>query len=145
MSRSRSLGLVVSLLMMTMGAIAAHKALVHQDDYLYGEIVVIKGTVQEVHSEDGTSVPCAGQYLLFQRADCKRCLIATTTDMDGNYFIRVSRGKYRLIVREGNRIGETYDVIAPDQSRYLDATEDTQFDIKLRPSPFELQLTPPAN
>ena len=53
-------------------------------------------------------------------------------DAKGDYSIRVGRGRYKLIVY--NPSPPTYDMIAPGQDRYVEASprlQDTRFDIKL--------------
>ena len=61
-------------------------------------------------------------YLVFQREDCKKCLVATWTNLDGNYQILVGRGRYKVISRDSRGGGApSYDMLAPDQPRYIDA------------------------
>ena len=91
----------------------------HRDDFVYNRIVQIKGHVTIVGQPD---VIASGMYLVFQRDGCKDCLVATHTDIDGNYQIFVGRGRYKLIVRDGSREGEMTDSLPPDQPRYINAT-----------------------
>ena len=108
-----------------------------EDDDLYNEIVTIRGKVKAMQSESENASIRIGAYLIFQRTDCKKCLIATTTDENGGYEIKVSKGKYRLIVRGGTQEGKMFDVLSANQSRYLEVKvpQDKQvieFDILLR-------------
>lgn len=99
------------------------------DEELYKQMVTIKGKVQIFNPDLGITLG-NGIYLLFQRDDCKRCVIATTTDAQGNYQIRVGQGRYRVIAE--NQSPVLYDMLAPHQPRFINATEqDNQFDIKL--------------
>lgn len=101
-------------------------------DHVYNEMVAITGTVTILnHSELGVT-PDSGAYLVFQRADCKRCLVATHADANGKYKVIVGRGKYKVIYY--NPSPPTYDLLAPDQPRYVTATkflEDNVFDIRV--------------
>jgi hypothetical protein len=100
----------------------------------YNKIVTIKGHV-EVRLSGQEPLHGSGAYLVFQREGCTDCLVATHADANGDYRILVGRGRYRLIVY--NPSPPNYDLIAPDQPRYVDAVphlQDTQFDIKLIPA-----------
>ena len=102
----------------------------HQmDEDLYKQMVTIKGKV-EVLNQDLAITPGNGIYLLFQRDDCKRCVIATTADAQGNYQIRVGQGRYRVIAEKQTPVLD--DMLAPSQPRFINATEqNNQFDLKL--------------
>ena len=90
------------------------------DDYLYNEIVTVRGRVTASQSGKKDFAVRANAYLILQRTDCKKCLVGVNADENGNYEIKVSQGKYRLIVREGTREGEMYNILAPNQPRYLE-------------------------
>ena len=90
-----------------------------RDDFVYNRIVQIKGHVTLVNQPD---VRASGMYLVFQREGRKDCLVATHTDVLGNYQVFVGRGRYKLIVREGTREGEMIDSLPGDQPRYINAT-----------------------
>lgn len=102
------------------------------DVYLYNEIVTIKGRVQLLNHPVYGKVPAGGQYLVFQREGCKRCLVATHADKDGNYQIMVGKGKYKIIVF--NPAPPTFDLLAPDQPRFVTASilGETVFDINIK-------------
>ena len=100
-------------------------------DGIYNKIVTIKGHV-EVRVSSLEPLRGSGAYLVFQRDGCNDCLVATHADASGDYKILVGRGRYRLIVYNPSR--PNFDLLAPDQPRYIDAVprlQDTQFDIKL--------------
>jgi len=102
------------------------------DDDAYNRMVTIKGHVEILNNPELGRTPASGAYLVFQRDGCKNCLVGTYADANGNYSIRVGRGRYKLIVY--NPSPPTYDMIAPGQPRYVEASpglHDTQFDIKL--------------
>lgn len=107
----------------------------HKDDNLYDQLVTIKGKVQILNHPELGRAEGVGIPLLFQRDGCKECLIATRTDTNGSYELTVSRGRYRVIVRETRGGGApSYDLLAPDQPRYVNATSSVQaneFDLRV--------------
>ncbi|HZE69528.1 MAG TPA: hypothetical protein VE135_08410 [Pyrinomonadaceae bacterium] len=101
-------------------------------DGAYNRMVTIKGHVEILNNPELGRTAGSGAYLVFQRHGCNDCLVGTYADANGDYKIRVGRGRYKLIVY--NPSPPTYDMIAPGQPRYVDASpklQDTQFDIKL--------------
>jgi hypothetical protein len=123
------------LLILIAGAIVCARAEPH-DDEVYNQIATIKGNVQILNHPELGRTAASNEFLVFQRDGCKLCLVATRTDLDGNYQIFVGHGRYRIIVR--NPSPPTYDMLAPGQPRYVEATsplQDTHFDIKLRLPP----------
>src|SRR5437764_13673029 len=119
--------MVVGVLELILGR--GHEAL---NEDVYNQMVTIKGKVEILNHPELGRTPGNGIYLLFQRDDCKRCLIATTANAEGKYQLRVGRGRYKIIV--DNPSPPTYDMLAPDQQRFITATsivQETQFDIKL--------------
>ena len=110
------------------------------DEKVYdGRIQYLKGKVIYLNHPDIGQMPATGQYLVFQRQDCKDCLVATNTDAEGNYKILVGVGRYKLIVQEracdyGGNCPPCHNLLPPDQPQYVDVekapvTED--FNIKL--------------
>jgi hypothetical protein len=98
----------------------------------YNRMVTIKGHVEILNNPELGRTPGSGAYLVFQRVGCSDCLVGTYADTNGDYKIRIGRGRYKLIVY--NPSPPTYDMIAPGQSRYIEASpklQDTTFDIKL--------------
>lgn len=109
-----------------------------EDDQLYNQFVTIRGAVKVTEPQaQKTSVP-VGTALIFQRTDCKRCLAVAVTDENGEYKLRVGKGKYRLVVRNCGLVNQSLDCLAPDQQRIVDANNtilDNVFNVKLvRPS-----------
>lgn len=101
------------------------KPYLSDDDRVYdGRIQQVKGTVVYLE-KDGEKIPASGQYLVFQRTDCKDCLVATHTDLEGNYKLFLGVGKYKLIVQFKNCgyapvedcAGHNY--LASEQPQYL--------------------------
>jgi hypothetical protein len=118
--------LAAIFILLALASSGAGQKRAHPDDYLNNEIVTIKGKVIVFSLREGNEPSVGNQWgLIFQRADCKKCFIYTQADCDGNYKIQVSRGKYRVIARYGNRIGEMVDTLAPSQTRTVDATPRT--------------------
>jgi hypothetical protein len=108
---------------------------VHDDDKLYDQLVTIKGKVEILNHPDLGRTPGSHMALLFQFDSCKKCLVVARTDADGKYQIGLSRGRYRLIVRDARGGGApSYDLLAHDQTRYVDATsiiKPNEFDVRI--------------
>lgn len=124
--------LLVSVLVLGIISIVIRASFRDDDSEVYNRIVAIKGNVQLLNQPEYGKVPAGGQYLVFQRDGCKSCLVATHADKDGNYKILVGKGKYKVIVHNPSSV--TYDMLAPDQARFVTANsiiQDTQFDINL--------------
>jgi hypothetical protein len=105
----------------------------HEDDYIYDQLITIRGRVGVFNRAEQQVVAASGAYLIFQRVGCNQCLVATTTDIEGNYSIRVGRGRYRIVYRD-ILSDPSRDVLAPDQPRYVDVTseaQEKQFNINL--------------
>ena len=107
----------------------------HPDDDVFNEIVLIKGHVTILNHPELGRTAGNGVYLVFQREGCRNCLIATSTDMDGNYQILGGRGRYKVISRYARGGGApSYDMLAPDQPRYVNTqniVNGQTFDIKI--------------
>jgi hypothetical protein len=105
------------------------------DKGIHNQLIVIKGKVTELNNLDlGVSRANSNFTLIFQKDECNSCLVATRPDIEGNYEIRVGRGKYRLIVTSPSP--PEYDLLAPEQRRYVDTKEAVsqvfKFDVKLK-------------
>lgn len=103
-------------------------------DNVYNRMATIKGHMEFVSGSD--RLKAAGQFVIFQRQGCPDCLVGVYADANGDYKVRVGRGRYKLIAY--NPSPPTCDLIAPDQSRYVDAVprlQDIEFDIKLTAPP----------
>lgn len=99
---------------------------------LYNQLTTIKGHVEILNNPEIGRTPGSGIFLVFQRVDCKKCLVGVFADVNGDYRIRVGQGRYKVIVR--NPSPPTIDLIAPTQARYVTSTSpiaDTVFDINL--------------
>ncbi len=90
-----------------------------------GRIQQVKGKVVFLNHPDLGKTPASGQYLVFQRDGCKDCLVATHTDLEGNYKLFLGVGKYKLIVQFKNCgyapsedcAGDNY--LSADQQQYI--------------------------
>ena len=135
MFSKRTLIAVGLFMVVTAGAVSFGRDPRHKDDNLYDKLVTIKGKAQILNHPELGKTEGVGIPLLFQRDGCHECLIATRTDTDGGYEITVSRGRYRVIVRETRGGGApSYDLLAPDQPRYINATSRVQaneFDLRI--------------
>lgn len=112
------------------------------DESVSNELGVLTGQVTTINAKTREVEAPSSGVLIFQRVDCKKCIFQTRTDIKGKYEIIIGKGKYRVIVRDGTRVGETYDMLAPDQPRIIEVTASsiyTHFDINLvrRPNPLE--------
>ena len=111
-------GMLVILLVS--GSSFSQKRGINDEDAYYGT-ATIKGTVTILNHPTLGKTPGGSTYLVFQRTDCERCLVGTRTSVGGQYEIHVGPGRYKLIVRDGKRQGETKDALAPNQQRFIDA------------------------
>ena len=109
------------------------------NDVYDGRIIQIEGKVTILNHPQLGKTAGNGVDLIFQRAACKKCLVATRANLDGGYVILVGEGRYKLIVQEnrcdyGGTGCDCYDLLAPDQPRYVEAKRGpypTQFDVKI--------------
>jgi hypothetical protein len=104
-----------------------------------GRIQQVKGRVVFI-DKNGEKTPASGQYLVFQRVDCKDCLVATYSDGNGNYKILLGVGRYKLIVQFKNcgvvavEDCAGYNYLSDDQPQYLVVERGTygpEFNIEL--------------
>lgn len=122
-----SIGLVTSVLL-CMGAFGQSRS----DADVYNQMATLKGHVRVLNNPAIGNAPAAGQFIVFQRADCRKCLVGVYADEMGNYQVRIGQGKYKVIVFNPSSI--VFDMLAPSQSRYVVADspiKDTVFDISL--------------
>ena len=99
---------------------------------VYNQLTTIKGHVEILNNPEIGKTAGTGTFIVFQRVDCKKCLIGVFADVKGDYRVRVGQGKYKVIVY--NPSPPTFDMLAPTQPRYITATSpivDTVFDINL--------------
>lgn len=110
--------------LLTVGAVKASSHVTYsEDDEVYNQLVTIRGTVQILNHPELGKIAGSGLAILFRRTDCKHCVVVALTDKDGNYEIRVGRGRYKLVARESRGGGApSYDLLAPNQQRYINAT-----------------------
>lgn len=109
------------------------------NDVYDGRIIQVKGKVTFLNHPELGKTPANGMYLVFQREDCKKCLVATHADIDGNYEIFVGEGRYKIIAQDnrcdyGGGGCDCYEMLAPKQARYVDAKRGsfaTEFNIDL--------------
>src|SRR5438270_400159 len=130
--KQRTLATFGAMIVIVVSATIFARSQKESEAEVYNQIVTIKGHVEILNNPQLGRTAGSGEYLVFQREGCKKCLIATYADANGNYKILVGRGRYKLIVY--NPSPPTYDMLAPDQPRYVTAMsvlQDTQFDIKL--------------
>lgn len=64
----------------------------------YNRMATIKGHVEILNNPELGRTAGSGQYLVFQRVGCNDCLVGTYADANGDYKIRIGRGRYKLIV-----------------------------------------------
>jgi hypothetical protein len=137
--RAKTLFVTLSLLLVIVASVGL---LVHaqkktscstQDNEVYdGRIQQVKGKVMYLNHPDLGKTPANGQYLVFQREDCKDCLVATHADNEGNYKIFIGVGRYKLIVQEtrcdyGGNCGECHNLLALDQAQFIDVEKNRPY------------------
>lgn len=99
---------------------------------VYNQMATIKGHVEILNNPEIGKTAGTGIFIVFQRVDCRKCLVGIFADVNGDYRVRVGQGKYKVIVY--NPSPPTYDMLAPDQPRFVTANSiivDTVFDINL--------------
>jgi hypothetical protein len=103
------------------------------------QLVTIKGKAVILnHPELGRTV-ASHTSIVFQRTDCKKCLVAAVTDANGDYEIYVGRGRYKISYCDARGGGApSYDMLAPDQPRYVNA------DSILQPNQFDISIVIPS-
>jgi hypothetical protein len=132
MRRQLSLSLVIlTLLIPSIGdtSLCGDLFATSADESIYNQMVTISGKVTVLNHPE---LLASGAYIVFQRADCGRCLVATFADAEGNYKTIVGRGKYKIIMYNPSQT--KFDMLAPDQPRYVtvtDAIREHTFDIKM--------------
>jgi hypothetical protein len=135
-------GAVLSILALAfVNVYAQTKSCSYSGNKIYdGRIVQVKGKVTFLNHPELGKTPANGMYLVFQRDDCKNCLVATHADIDGNYEIFVGEGRYKVIVYDfrcddfGGTGCDCYNLLAPKQAQYFDAKRGsfaTEFNIDL--------------
>lgn len=117
--------------MVMMGLLAIVFAATGADD-IYNQIGIVRGQVFIVNNPELGRTPASGQYFVFQRTDCRRCLIGIRADREGRYTAFLGVGRYRFICIDPEREGA--DLIRKGQSRELTVRQrpnGTEFDIDL--------------
>jgi len=84
-------------------------------EHVYHQIGIVKGQVFIVNHPELGRAPASGQYFVFQRADCPRCLVGITADIEGRYTVFLGAGRYRVICVDPEREGA--DLIRKGQIR----------------------------
>lgn len=109
------------------------------DECESGELVTIKGKAVILNHPELGRTEASYTSIVFQRADCKKCLVAAVTDANGNYEIYVGRGRYKISYCDARGGGApSYDMLAPDQPRYVNA------DSILQPNQFDIRIVIPS-
>ena len=115
--------------MVMMGLLATVFAAVAADD-VYNQIGIVSGQVFIVNNPELGRTPASGQYFVFQRADCRRCLIGIRADAEGRYTAFLGVGRYRVICIDPEREGA--DLVRKGQPR--------EFTVRQRPNDTELNI-----
>ena len=100
---------------------------------LADQIIQIKGSLR-TYNEKKEAIAVISGYIVFQRLDCKKCLVATRSKSNGEYEILVSRGKYKVFVFEFGENQRLYDVVSPNQNRIVNAQD------KIRGNLFDIEI-----
>ena len=133
-------GFLTAIALISIAVYAQNPSCSHADYDVYdGRIIQVKGKVTILnHPEMGKTV-ASSMYLVFQREDCKKCLVATRANLDGDYEVFIGEGRYRVIAREsvcdyGGTGCVCYDMLASGQPRYIEAKRGpyaTEFNINV--------------
>jgi hypothetical protein len=121
---ARALVVMTGLLAMVLAAVAA--------DDVYDQIGIVKGRVFIVNNPEVGRTPASGQYFVFQRTDCRRCLIGISADAEGRYTAFLGVGRYRVICIDPEREGA--DLIRKGQVREVTVRprpNDAEFNVDL--------------
>lgn len=117
--------MVMTTLLLTMFAAFAA-------DDIYSQVGIVKGQVFIVNNPELGRTPASGQYFVFQRTDCRRCLIGMRADAEGRYTAFLGVGRYRVICIDPEREGA--DLIRKGQVREVTVRQrpnDVEFNIDL--------------
>ncbi len=133
--------ILFAIALLSLAAYAQNSSCSHPDSDVYdGRIIQVKGKVTILnHPELGKTV-ASGMSVVFQREDCKKCLVATRANLDGDYEVFLGEGRYKVIAWEnqcdyGGAGCVCYDLLAPDQLRYVEAKRSpyrAEFNISIR-------------
>jgi len=99
---------------------------------IYNQIGVVEGQVFIVNNPELGRTPASGQYFVFQRVDCRHCLIGVRTNEKGRYTAFLAVGRYRVICTDPEREGA--DLIRKGQVREVIVRKppnDTELNIEL--------------
>lgn len=96
-------------------------------------MAVLHGKVHILNHPQLGKTPANGQGVFLQKMDCERAVVMPRADINGDYSIELSAGRYRVFDRYGYVEGHTKDFLAPTQKRSfeLKAGQTLQFDIDL--------------
>ena len=81
-------------------------------DEIYNQVGVVKGQVFIVNNPELGRTAASGQYFIFQRTDCRRCLVGIRTDAKGKYSAFLGVGRYRVICIDPEREGADHHLRA---------------------------------
>lgn len=84
-------------------------------EHVYDQIGIVRGQIIIVNNPELGRTPASGQYIVFQRVDCRRCLIGLRADLEGRYTAFLGAGRYRIICEDPERQGA--DLIRKGQVR----------------------------
>lgn len=84
-------------------------------EHVYDQIGIVRGQIIIVNNPELGRTPASGQYIVFQRTDCRRCLIGLRADAEGRYTAFLGAGRYRIICEDPERPGT--DLIRKGQVR----------------------------
>lgn len=139
MFSTRTLIAVGIIMVGVMGVMSFGRHPDQKDNCEYAQLVTIKGKAEILNHPELGRTAASFTSLVFQRTDCKKCLVAAITDADGNYEIHVGRGRYKVSYCDARGGGApSYDMLAPDQPRHVDA------DSILRPNQFDIRIVIPS-
>lgn len=63
---------------------------------VYGQIGIVEGQVFVANNPELGRTPASGEFFVFQRVDCNKCLVGVRLDIHGRYTVYLGIGKYRV-------------------------------------------------
>ena len=129
----RKVGPILVILLFTFSGLCKLSREERRDEEAYFGLADVSGVITMLNHPTLGRTPDVGRLVVFQRTDCRTCVMGERTDIHGHYGIGLPKGKYKVILRWGEREGESRDWLAPGQARFVEVTgpgKDVVFNIE---------------
>jgi hypothetical protein len=122
--------------MLFLGSPKSQDKLRSVDEKLASSMGILYGTVEYINHPKLGRTKASGIQISFQSQDCSKIAVGIRTDINGKYMILLSKGKYRIFVREDINNGSeniSWDWLAPSQRRHFEIMpyKDQRLDVEL--------------